>query len=1155
MANKASAGETFVVDGSWDWSGGVDSSKVTTLQSALNKNGLPRDMLAWLNNATVRGNGIVQRAGWQPLVRLPGGYWQGGTIYEPDAGFPYLVCVISGVVYAVDLQPPYQVTDLTFGDPNLLHPSDPAKAEMCFFQQAESYLVIQAGDYFNPGPVNPPLTDSAGRTLPLFWDGTGLRRSVGIISPINIPGVYGHLPYNEIPAATAMDYYENRLWYAQGRKYSAGDIVGDQASGDPAVKFRDAVLKVTENPLAIGGDGFTVPTMAGNIRAIVHAAQLNASLGQGSLYVGTRKTIYNPQVPITRSDWIGADTSNMPSQPIVQLVNGPCGHRSIIPINGDLYYQAFDPAIRSLIRAVQYFAQPGNTAISQNVNRALQYNDRSLMRFASSIYFDSRFLTLVLPQLGTDGVNIIHRAILALDFDVVTNFSGRNAAVWEGAYDGLQFIELIAVDYEGQPRALAAVVSDVDNTMELWELTNNSKTENGDNRVTWSPEFPAYTWASSGYEAELKQLCGGELWVDRVSGTVQMDVYYRPDADPCWRKWFDTQFCAARNEDIGLGSDAYPCMPINEGYVFPIVFPEPCSYDCDAMKRGPTTLAYQFQVKIVIKGFCRIRGLLLHAEPRIKPQYQGLSLTSCKSNVTGAMATLPFPEEPQVMPTCVPPGTFPARGNQTNWNFTPQKPLVPPDITPPASYNCSIITASPLPSGKVLSSYVLQIDVQSDLPGWLATITSGSLPPGLTMSNNGNISGTPQTAGTYTFQVTVRKTTFMTCQKDFVLVVNPLSCAIGTDAVLPGGIVGGAYSTQLAGAFDVPPTAWTVTAGTLPTGLTLHSDSGIIDGTPSAVQTQTFTVTATGPNGMTCSKAFTLSTALPTCVITSDTILPDGAIGNAYSVQLTVAAQANVTSWNVTAGTLPTGLSMDAAGLITGTPSAVQTKTFTVTVTGESGMTCSKQFTIHTLTAPCAITAFVVGGAAVSGANLTMYQGVNGVIEFKSNPVILDGVSGTWSCTIGCDGLPAGVAFGIDVATHLATIMGYPPLAPGVAAFIIRATLPNGHYCEKQFSLHVFPPSDCDLVANQTHFPFSFSRGQHVNYQCTYTSSGSPVPPLTWSVSSGTLPPGLSLNSSTGLISGTIPNSAAHGDLGTFGLHLADAAGMRCTIALSWFIL
>ena len=858
----------YIHDGSFSWAGGVDSSLSTTVQSTLNPDGLPRNELAWLNNATVRGGSITQRAGWQPLVKLPQGYWQGHFIYEPDAGFPYLVCVISGVVYRVDLQPPYQVTDLTGGDPNLLMPSDPLKAEMCFFCQAESYLVIQAGDYFVPGPVNHPLTDSSGRTLPLFWDGTILRRSVGIIGPVNIPGT-GHLPLNEIPAATVMDYYENRLWYAQGRKYSAGDIVGDQASGDPTVGYRDAVLKVTENPLAIGGDGFTVPTQAGNIRAIVHASQLNASLGQGSLYVGTRKAIYNPQVPITRTDWIGADAANMPSQPIVQLVNGPSGHRSIIPINGDLYYQSFDPAVRSLIRAVQYFAQPGNTAISQNVNRALKYTDRSLMRFASSIYFDSRFLTLTLPKLAADGVNIIHQAILVLDFDVVTNLSGRNSAVWEGAYDGLQFIELIGVDYNGFPRALVAIVSEVDNTMQLWELTYDSKTDKGDNRVTWSAEFPAYTWAPGGYETELKQLSGGELWVDRVSGTVQMDVYYRPDGDPCWRKWFNTKFCAARNQDIGLGSEAYPCEPLNEGSMYPVVFPEPCGNDCDAMGVRPTTLAYQFQVKIVVKGFCRIRGLILDAQSRIKAQYQGLDVTSCHGNVLGAMATLPFKEQPQTMPVCLPPGS----------SFS----APPPDVTPKSSFSCSITTPNLLPGGNELSPYALQIDVQADLLGWTAAITSGALPPGLTMTNGGNISGNPTAMGTYLFQITVTKTTFMTCSQDFTLIVSAPICTITSNSLLPAGTVGTAYSVQLTVDALATVTGWFISNGTLPTGLTINA-SGLITGTPTAVQSKTFTVSVTGVDGMTCSKAFTLNTIVP-CTIEAY-VLPEFA--SAASVSGTV---------------------------------------------------------------------------------------------------------------------------------------------------------------------------------------------------------------------------------------------------------------------------
>ena len=90
---------------------------------------------------------------------------------------------------------------------------------------------------------------------PLIWDGAILRRSKGITNPAVAPGTPG---VNEIPAGTAMDYFMGRIWYAQGRVANAGDIVGGP-SGTLAYDFRDSVLNVTECPLVLGGDGFSVP--------------------------------------------------------------------------------------------------------------------------------------------------------------------------------------------------------------------------------------------------------------------------------------------------------------------------------------------------------------------------------------------------------------------------------------------------------------------------------------------------------------------------------------------------------------------------------------------------------------------------------------------------------------------------------------------------------------------------------------------------------------------------------------------------------------------------------------------------------------------------------------------------------------------------------
>lgn len=614
----------YIVDGSFDWSAGVDSSKVRTLQSELNPNGLSRNQLAWLNNGTVRTGSILQRTGWQPLFKIiESGKWQGGFMYEPDGANPYLVFSISGIIYRALLEPPYTITDMTGGNTALRNPPD---AEMAFFCQGENILVIQAGDFLTKSPP----------TLPLFWNGTTLRRSIGIINPAPAiaPG------QNEIPAATCMDYYGGRIWYAQGRAYAAGDMVGGP-SGTVAQHRRDSIISVTENPLCFGGDGFTVPTNAGNIRALAHSANINVSLGEGQFYIFTRKAVYSLVVPTTRTDWINANTNNIPQQTVVQLVNGSVGHRCVVPVNGDLYYQSFDPAIRSLIRAVQYFEQPGNTPISQNEERALQLNDRSLMRFSSGIEFNNRLLQLILPRVMPDAQNVVHDAIAPLDFDIVSNLqTERKSPAWEGVYDGLQFLELFTGDFGGLPRAFGAVISDTDGWITIWELTSDNKFQNGDNRVIWSPEFPSFTWASAGYEFKLKQLSGGECWIDKVASTVEMDVYYRQDADPCWRFWFHTSFCAARCEDLSDNPlTAYPCVATREGYVFPVVFPEPKA-DCDSMGVRPTTLGYQFQVKIMFKGWCRVRGLILHAIPREKPQFQGVA---CPPNSRLGMTTLPDP--------------------------------------------------------------------------------------------------------------------------------------------------------------------------------------------------------------------------------------------------------------------------------------------------------------------------------------------------------------------------------------------------------------------------------------------------------------------------------------------------------------------------------
>lgn len=111
-------------------------------------------------------------------------------------------------------------------------------------------------------------------------------------------------------------------------------------------------------------------------------------------------------------------------------------------------------------------------------------------------------------------------------------------------------------------------------------------------------------------------------------------------------------------------------------------------------------------------------------------------------------------------------------------------------------------------------------------------ITSGALPDGLTLSGNGGtyaiISGTPTVAGSFTFTITAT-TANGVCTGSYTINI----IGIATASPLPDATQGVAYSQTLTAAGSAtPPLSWQVIAGTLPPGLTLNEETGVISGIP-----------------------------------------------------------------------------------------------------------------------------------------------------------------------------------------------------------------------------------------------------------------------------------------------------------------------------------
>jgi hypothetical protein len=152
---------------------------------------------------------------------------------------------------------------------------------------------------------------------------------------------------------------------------------------------------------------------------------------------------------------------------------------------------------------------------------------------------------------------------------------------------------------------------------------------------------------------------------------------------------------------------------------------------------------------------------------------------------------------------------------------------------------------------------------------------------------------------------------------------------------LPSGEVGAPYNKALAIDGGVSPYNLSLFAGSLPEGLNLAA--GNLTGTPVQSGNGTFTLRVTDKNGFSSTKSFRLK------IIKSITIrtarLREGRVGRAYRAQLSAAAGQKPLTWSVSAGALPAGLTLHAAGRIFGAPTDAGTSNFTVQVTDALGGT------------------------------------------------------------------------------------------------------------------------------------------------------------------------------------------------------------------------
>jgi len=340
------------------------------------------------------------------------------------------------------------------------------------------------------------------------------------------------------------------------------------------------------------------------------------------------------------------------------------------------------------------------------------------------------------------------------------------------------------------------------------------------------------------------------------------------------------------------------------------------------------------------------------------------------------------------------------------------------------------ITTPPFPSMQVGSPVSTTFAAKGGTPPYTFS-SSGTLPPG-TQFSGATLTGTLNTPGTFSFTVTVADSLQATASQGYTITVTGTALSIVTTSPLASGQLGVAYKpVQFQAAGGVGPYGWS--AGAAPAGMSF-SPTGALSGTPTTAGTFTIAVTVTDSVKATATGNFAITIAGITITTPS---LPGDNVGTAYSGSM--AATGGMGTLNWTAASLPAGISLSAAGIFSGTPTAAGAVTVTVTVTDSAGNTASRTYTLTVAPAPLKITASGPVPAAIVGSSFSLGFNVSG---------------GTSPYSFSQTGLPGG----LTISAASGVISG-APTAAGSSSVTVTVTDSAGATASTGFTINVSLPA------------------------------------------------------------------------------------------------
>ena len=344
-----------------------------------------------------------------------------------------------------------------------------------------------------------------------------------------------------------------------------------------------------------------------------------------------------------------------------------------------------------------------------------------------------------------------------------------------------------------------------------------------------------------------------------------------------------------------------------------------------------------------------------------------------------------------------------------------------------------------LPTALVNVPYSQQLEEKGGVGTLTWTLSSGTLPAGLTLSTSGLLSGTPTVIGAsiFTVQVTDSSTPPRATTAQFIVAVVPPLTVL---PFLPTANPGVAYSQTLLIAGGASPYTFSIISGSLPAGLALNN--GIVSGTTSALGTFTFTVKATDSSTppVSTTQAITITVAPPLAI--SPTTLPGGQVGVAYNATFSATGGSGAILFGLASGTLPVGLTLTPLGVLSGTPTVASTFTFTIAVVDSSTEPQIAEQTYTVVIAPAAAP-LALGPASLPAATVGVAYAQNFSISGGAPPYTTT-QTGT---------LPPGLAF--NGATNPPSITGSPTSVGTFGNITVTATDSLGAQVQVTYSITV----------------------------------------------------------------------------------------------------